>query len=108
MKPQNPLATPCPGCGGPSQVRSSRSVTPIFRTVYLVCKDIECGCTFAAGLEVTHVISPSSRETPRVRLPYRPSLRTQPGAVPDRVAAEIVAGAANDVRATPPAASAGG
>lgn len=97
MKPSNPLANPCPGCGGPSQVRSSRSVTPIFRTVYLQCKDIECGCSFVGALEITHVISPSSRETPKIPLPYRPTLRNQPSGVPGQVAADLISGAANDL-----------
>lgn len=96
MKTANPLANPCPGCGGPTKVRSSRAVTPIFRTVYLVCNDIECGCTFAGGLEITHVISPSSRPAPKIRLPFRPNLPGQPAHVPAGVAAEIMGGSAND------------
>lgn len=82
MKPSNPNANACPGCGGPSVQRSCRTVTPIFRTLYFACKNVECGCTFAAALEFTHIISPSAIENPKVILPYRPSLRTRPGRPP--------------------------
>lgn len=84
MKPSNPNPNPCPGCGGPSVQRSCRTVTPIFRNLYFACKNIECGCTFAGALEITHVISPSAIENPRVPLPYRPSLRARPGLAPPR------------------------
>lgn len=82
MKPQNPNTNACPGCGGPSIQRSCRTVTPIFRTLYFSCKDPLCGCTFAAALEVTHIISPSAVENPRIPLPYRPVLRHRPGTKP--------------------------
>jgi hypothetical protein len=107
MKTANPLANPCPGCGGPSQVRSSRPVTSTFRTVYLVCRDMMCGCSFAGALEITHVISPSSVETPKVALPYRPALRGQPGKVPVEVGAAILAATANDGQNTSAASSGG-
>ncbi|WP_292065962.1 ogr/Delta-like zinc finger family protein [Brevundimonas sp. UBA7664] len=82
MKPSNPNTNPCPCCGGPSVQRSCRTVTPIFRTLYFACKNEFCGCTFAAALEVTHIVSLSAIENPRYALPYRPVQRRRPGTEP--------------------------
>lgn len=37
---------PCEVCGGPTKIRTSKTLTPGFRTVYLQCKDSACGKRF--------------------------------------------------------------
>ena len=59
---------PCPHCKSRAQVRSSRGVTPTYRQLHLVCRNIECGHTFGADITVTHTISPSACPDPAIEL----------------------------------------
>ena len=60
----------CPHCDNPAQVRTSRSVTPLFREIYFQCDDfIECGHTFKASLSVMSTLNPSRRPRPGIRIP---------------------------------------
>lgn len=62
--------------------RSSRRITATFSTVYYRCNDDECGATYAAGLEITHMISPSGKPDPAVKIPLRPTMRRSSGPPP--------------------------
>jgi len=73
-----PLHNTCPHCGGPAQVRTSLSITPTFRTIYIHCKDeAGCGHVYVGNLEISHSIIPSNKPNPRVRLPVIPAVRPQ-------------------------------
>ncbi len=65
MKPQNL----CPHCNHPSWLKSSRQVTPTYRTIYFQCRNVECGHTYAAELVITHTLSPSATPNPQIKLP---------------------------------------
>lgn len=58
----------CPHCKGRAQVRSSRWITELYRQLYLVCRNVECGHTFGADITVTHTISPSACPDPSIEL----------------------------------------
>ncbi len=59
----------CPHCREPSQIRTSREVSPTLREIYYACRDtVGCGHTFRAELAVTLTLSPSARPDPRVQL----------------------------------------
>jgi len=74
----------CPHCGSRMRTRTSREVTKCFRDMQVQCDNMECGATFGASLELTHMISPSAHPNPNVMLRSAP---------PRRIAANI---AAND------------
>jgi hypothetical protein len=60
----------CPHCNSQAHVRTSRSVTPLYREIYFQCEDfIECGHTFKGALSVISTLSPSRRPRPGIRLP---------------------------------------
>lgn len=59
----------CPHCKGDARVRSSRSLTPTCKQLYLQCSDIECGHTFVAAIEILRTIVPSAAPDPQVHLP---------------------------------------
>lgn len=62
----------CPHCQGNCGISSSRGQTPLIRDIYYGCKNIECGHTFKAQLEIVQTISPSSNPDPRLRIPMAP------------------------------------
>lgn len=54
----------CPHCGWISEVRSSKQLTSLVRIYFCQCKNLACGHTFKAHLEVVQTISPSAVADP--------------------------------------------
>lgn len=73
--------THCPHCDSPTAIRSTRRFHNTYREITYQCQNIECSCTFVAGLEVIRITSPSGIPNPRLRL------STKPREVPDEVIA---------------------
>lgn len=67
------LRTVCPHCEAPAKVRSSKTLTPLYRELRFQCSNVDgdnpCGHTFIASFEITRTIVPSARPNPRIRLP---------------------------------------
>lgn len=67
------LRTICPHCNAQAKVRSSKTLTPLYRELRFQCTNVEgddpCGHTFLASFEITRTIVPSARPNPRIRLP---------------------------------------
>lgn len=62
-------ATPrCPHCSEPAIVRSSRSLSPIYREQLMQCTNALCGFTYVVGAEVIRAISPSAMPNPNVHI----------------------------------------
>jgi len=68
----------CPHCRGPARIRSSRPVTLTYRQLNCACLDVQCGFTFGADIEITHMISPSARPNPDVQLRAVPRRTRRP------------------------------
>ncbi|MBO9710688.1 MAG: ogr/Delta-like zinc finger family protein [Caulobacter sp.] len=61
----------CPHCNSLAHVRTSRSVTPLYRDIYFQCEDfVECGHTFKGALSVISTLSASRKPNPKIRLPF--------------------------------------
>jgi hypothetical protein len=61
--------TKCPHCRGPAKIRSSESITPLYRVLYFQCLDITCGHTYRAELTILETLVPSARPNPAIKLP---------------------------------------
>jgi predicted RNA-binding Zn-ribbon protein involved in translation (DUF1610 family) len=59
----------CPNCGGKIRIRNSVEQHPLLRAMYLQCTNVNCGATYRAGLEITHLMSPSAMPNPNIVLP---------------------------------------
>lgn len=58
----------CPHCQSMATVRSSKSLTPLYRELRLQCSDVDCGGTYVASVTIDRMIVPSQKPNPRVRL----------------------------------------
>jgi len=67
---QSRMRTPCPHCGKPGRIRSSRPVTPLYSQVRFECSNRECGHVWLAGLGVLHTLYPSASPNPEVHIPF--------------------------------------
>ena len=80
---RRPNGIACPHCAAATRVMDSRAVTPLLRSMRLACRNVECGATFGAVIEITHGISASARPNPQIDLrmapPRRPANDTSPG-----------------------------
>lgn len=65
----------CPHCDGPARIRTSRSLSPLYRQLNCQCCSPECGHTFGADLTITHTISPSAQPNPAIVLRISPPRR---------------------------------
>lgn len=72
----------CPHCGEPARIRSSRTVTPLYRQLNLQCSNVDCGHTYAAALEILYSIVPSAHPNPDIVLRRAPQ-RSAPIAAND-------------------------
>lgn len=59
----------CPHCGYPSNVRTSRPMSPLTGVARYQCSNIECGHCFKAMFEITETLSPSAMPNPAIVLP---------------------------------------
>lgn len=69
------LSQRCPHCGGPSAVRTSKSLTPLYREATYQCKDPYCGFSWVVGIEALRQLSPSGKPNPAIQLPTGPTRR---------------------------------
>lgn len=60
---------PCPDCGTPMDIRTSRSFSLLIRERYRQCPNVTCGATFRTLEEVVMRYSPSAHPNPAVNLP---------------------------------------
>lgn len=59
----------CPHCKGKATIRTSRTINLLLRELTYQCRDVECGHTFLAWVEVYETLSPSAKPDPLVHLP---------------------------------------
>lgn len=67
----------CPHCNARAIARSSKSLSPVFREITFVCRNLNCGHVFVAGLEAIRTLSPASIPNPDVDLPLSRSIATR-------------------------------
>lgn len=60
----------CPHCRHVVRVRNSVEIHELLRAMYLQCTNVNCGATFRAQLEFTHIMSPSACANPAFELPF--------------------------------------
>lgn len=68
----NALGMNCPHCGTWSTVRNSEYYAPLVRAVFFQCRQLHCGHTWKAHLEVIHTITPSAVPNPNINIPLSP------------------------------------
>ena len=60
----------CPHCEKNTlRVRSSKQPHPLLKILYFQCRDVDCGFTCQANLEIKHQISPPSLANPNINIP---------------------------------------
>ena len=60
----------CPHCEQNSlRVRSSKQPHPLLKIIYFQCKDVNCGFTCQANLEIKYQISPPALVNPDINIP---------------------------------------
>jgi hypothetical protein len=65
----------CPYCQSRAIARTSKAMSLTLREIIYSCRNHECGASWAASLEATRLLSPSSMPNPHVRLPLSPHIR---------------------------------
>ncbi|SOE50894.1 ogr/Delta-like zinc finger family protein [Orrella dioscoreae] len=70
------LGISCPHCDTWATVRTSEAVSATMRIAYFQCKNIACGHTWKAHIEVVATISPSAIPRPGINLPLSPLSET--------------------------------
>lgn len=65
----------CPHCGSKAQIRSSKVVSKLSRVAFCQCKNLACGHTFKAAVEIVSTISPPAFPDPLVALQLQQSER---------------------------------
>ena len=63
--------TKCPHCGGGAKLRSSEAITPLYRVMYFQCRDLTCGHTYRAEMNILETLVPSARPNPAIKLPVK-------------------------------------
>ncbi|WP_284336735.1 ogr/Delta-like zinc finger family protein [Comamonas sp. NoAH] len=66
---------PCPDCGSPCLIRTSRQMSKLTREYYYFCVNAECGGTYGATMEINRRISPSAMPDPAINLPNSKHMR---------------------------------
>lgn len=69
------LAMDCPACGHRATVRTSKTVTPLFRELSYQCRDPECSFAWVATLGASRVLAPSAKADAIVNIPLSPHIR---------------------------------
>ena len=69
VNPQRKTRRPCPDCGGPLLRRSSSSLSPLISRTLLICRNQQCGASFAGNDEITHRINQPLNRNPEIKLP---------------------------------------
>jgi hypothetical protein len=77
-------------------VRSSRSITPLYKHCNLQCSNVECGHTFACAFEFLHTIAPSAQPNLNLHLPTAPPRQRRAVANDNPSGSEVPPLAAND------------
>lgn len=62
----------CPHCAEPSDIRSSKTITPTYREYFYQCPNIDCGHIWKAALSFVHTILPSASPRLGLELPLAP------------------------------------
>ncbi|MBD9400820.1 ogr/Delta-like zinc finger family protein [Comamonas sp. CMM02] len=60
---------PCPDCGTPMDIRTSRSFTMLIRERHRQCPNVMCGSTFRSLEELVLRINPGANPNPKIDLP---------------------------------------
>lgn len=58
----------CPHCGARAIVRSSHSLSPLYREQLMQCTNVLCSFSYVIGAEVLRAISPSAIPNPDVHI----------------------------------------
>ena len=69
VNPQKKTRRPCPDCGEPLTRRSSTSLSPLISRTLLLCRNHECGASFAGNDEITHRLNQPINRNPEIKLP---------------------------------------
>ncbi len=67
----------CPHCKGPSRIRSSCQVTPVYREQLNQCENPLCGHVWIDGIGAVRTLSPSAVPDAGVRIPMSPHVRRE-------------------------------
>jgi len=59
----------CPHCKHVARVRTSSSLSPLYREATYTCSNTLCGHVFVCGIEALRTLSPSAIPDPDVDLP---------------------------------------
>lgn len=62
----------CPHCDSHATSRTSKTVTDLYRELYYICTNVECGHTWKASLSFLHTISASACPKPGLELRRAP------------------------------------
>jgi ribosomal protein S27AE len=63
----------CPHCGAGAKLRTSKTLTPLYREIYYHCSNLFCGHTFMATHEIVRTVAPSRMPNPDISLPMLPA-----------------------------------
>ena len=67
----------CPHCGGPSKIRSSQQITPVYSEQLRTCENVLCGHVWIDGIEAVRTLSPSSVPNQEINIPFSRHIRRE-------------------------------
>ena len=67
----------CPHCGGLSLIRTSKQLSKLVREANCQCKNLACGHTFIANVEVVRTISPAAFPDPLIDAELKQSAQSK-------------------------------
>ena len=70
------MQIPCPHCGTPGHIRTSRRISESSKEAYIQCPNIECCHVWKVILSAVATICPSLKPNPKVYI--RPSDKARP------------------------------
>jgi ssDNA-binding Zn-finger/Zn-ribbon topoisomerase 1 len=65
------MRIPCPHCGQPAKIRTSRTISPLTREAYVQCENVACCHVFRVIISAVATIVPSIAPNPAVFLPHK-------------------------------------
>lgn len=71
----------CPHCNQAARLRTSKTLTSLYREIYYHCSNIFCGHTFMATHEIVRTVSPSRSPNPEIVLPMLQAAITRAAAL---------------------------
>lgn len=78
-RPGGTIGIKCPDCGSPMPIRSSRTVSPLFKELRMQCSNLDCSGSYIGSVTIDRAIVRSATPNARVKLRCDTPPQQRPG-----------------------------